>query len=262
MRRNRDGDRARRARVRCAARGADERPRHTRAARRSTAAPSSGCATARRRPRCRWRRARRCAHDEAQRCRTSSWPSGGASTPRRSWDDALAQNAAPQGKPSGNARTAPEAASKPTTATQSAAGDAAARSDRHLRRLRRARRAGLEARDREVRGRGQRHLPRREEARRHHRHQLRHVPSQRAQHAPRDLSEVPGAAAAGGAAPRHDQLVHREPGQGQGGAPTTAAPCARSRRTSCRSVRARSSTSASTRASACARARARVSPAP
>ena len=38
---------------------------------------------------------------------------------------------------------------------------------------------------------------------------VRHVPPRRLQHPPRDVPEVPTAARARGAAPRHDQLVHR-----------------------------------------------------
>jgi thiosulfate dehydrogenase len=61
-------------------------------------------------------------HDDAQRVSDELMAEWRRKHPEAKWDDAVAQNAAPQGKPSGNARTAPEAASKPTTATKAPPG--------------------------------------------------------------------------------------------------------------------------------------------
>src|SRR5439155_293539 len=80
-----------------------------------------------------------------------------------------------------------------------------------LRRLLGARRAHLAGGDGEVRAGGPPRLPRREGVRRYDRRLLRHVPPRRRQHAPGDVSQVPGAARAGRPPARHDQLVHPEP---------------------------------------------------
>jgi len=50
---------------------------------------------------------------------------------------------------------------------------------------------------------------------RHNRNLLRHVSSGRLKYPSRDLSKVPDAIEKGGTAARHDQLVHREPREGQ-----------------------------------------------
>ncbi len=67
----------------------------------------------------------------------------------------------------------------------------------------------------------------------------------RVEYASRDLSEVPGPAAEGGAAARHDRLVHRESGQRQGARSQRSQNCARSKRTSWPSAKASRSTTAS-----------------
>ena len=93
----------------------------------------------------------------------------------------------------------------------------------------------------EASSRGQRDLPRRQAARRHHRHQLRHVPSQRRQHASRDLPEVPGAARRVALLRDMINWCIENPVKGKALARTTR-PCARSRRTSWRSAKALRST--------------------